>query len=46
MQKALGHMQIPVNFPSITITVVGGSCAVFHRTLRDDAAIDGALMGY
>ena len=46
MQKALGHMQISVNFPSITITVVGGSCAVFRRTLRNDAAINGALMGY
>ena len=32
-----------MNFPSITITVVGGSCAVFYRTLRDDTAIDGVL---
>ena len=46
MQKAPGHMRISVNFPSITITVVGGSWAVFRRTLRDVAAIDGALMGY
>ena len=36
MKEALGHMQILVDFSSITITAVGRSCAMFRRTLRDD----------
>lgn len=38
MQEALEHMKISVNFPSITITAVGGSRAGFRRTLGDYAA--------
>lgn len=38
MQEALEHMKISVDFPSITITAVGGSRAVFRRTLGDNAA--------
>ena len=47
MQEALGHMEISLDLPSITITAVGGSRAMFRRTSRDDTAhswsIDGSL---
>lgn len=38
MQEALEHMKISVDFPSVTITAVGGSRAVFHGTFGDNAA--------
>ena len=38
MQEALGHMEISLDLPSIPITAIGGSRAMFRRTLRNDTA--------
>ena len=48
MQEALGHTEMILNLPSITITAVKGSPVMFCGTLRDELTMlptHGALMG-